>query len=97
MSTEIKEAKTTSEAEKQRWEEETLKKVLAKRPERKEKFEGISLEPVERLYTEAESDGLEVGFPANILINERHSPDRLSRQTLDNAPVCRLFFARRNQ
>ena len=63
MSTEIKEAKTTSEAEKQRWEEETLKKVLAKRPERKEKFEGISLEPVERLYTEAESGGLEVGFP----------------------------------
>jgi methylmalonyl-CoA mutase, N-terminal domain len=63
MTPEIKEAKTELAAEKQRWEEETLQKVLDKTPERKPKFEGVSLEPVERLYTEADSDGIDVGFP----------------------------------
>ena len=63
MTPEIKEAKTPVEAEKQRWEEETLQKVLDKTPERKEKFEGVSLEPVERLYTEGDSEGIDVGFP----------------------------------
>ena len=63
MTPEIKEAKTAEEAEKQRWEEETLQKVLDKAPERKQKFEGVSLEPVERLYTESDSDGIDVGFP----------------------------------
>jgi methylmalonyl-CoA mutase N-terminal domain/subunit len=46
-----------------RWESETLSKVLEKTPERKAKFEGVSLESVERLYTEEESENLEVGFP----------------------------------
>ncbi len=46
-----------------RWEAETLKKVLDKTPERKERFEGVSLESVERLYTDADSENLEVGFP----------------------------------
>jgi methylmalonyl-CoA mutase N-terminal domain/subunit len=63
MTPEIKEAVTEAEAEKQRWEAETLDKVLAKTAERKQSFEGISLEPVDRLYTAAESDGLDVGFP----------------------------------
>jgi methylmalonyl-CoA mutase N-terminal domain/subunit len=63
MAPELKEALTEAQIEKQRWEEETLQRVLAKTPERKEKFEGVSLEPVERLYTEADSDGIEVGFP----------------------------------
>ena len=63
MATEIKEAKTAAEAEKQRWVEETLAKVLERTPERKASFEGVSLEPVERLYTAAESDGIDVGFP----------------------------------
>ena len=63
MTPEIKEARTAAEAEKQRWEEETLAKVLQKAPERKPKFEGVSLEPVERLYTEVDSDGIDVGFP----------------------------------
>ncbi len=47
-----------------RWEQETLQKVLDKSPERKQSFEGVSLEPVERLFTEenvAEID--DVGFP----------------------------------
>jgi methylmalonyl-CoA mutase, N-terminal domain len=63
MTPEIKEAHSTSEAEKQRWEEETLQKVLDKSPERKQTFEGVSLEPVERLYTESDTDGIDVGFP----------------------------------
>src|SRR5215213_5076530 len=63
MTPEIKEARTAAEAEKQRWEEETLQKVLDRTPERKAKFEGVSLEPVDRLYTESDADGLDVGFP----------------------------------
>jgi methylmalonyl-CoA mutase, N-terminal domain len=47
-----------------RWEEETLQKVLDKSPERKERFEGVSLESVERLYTEPVDDiGLPGEFP----------------------------------
>jgi methylmalonyl-CoA mutase N-terminal domain/subunit len=46
-----------------RWESETLSKVLEKTPERKAKFEGVSLEPVERLYTAEDIENLEVGFP----------------------------------
>ena len=63
MATEIKEALTEARAEKQRWEAESLAKVLEKTAERKKSFEGVSLEPVERLYTEADADGIEVGFP----------------------------------
>ncbi len=47
-----------------RWEEETLKPALEKMPERKERFEGVSLEPVKRLYTEADLEDIsEIGFP----------------------------------
>jgi methylmalonyl-CoA mutase, N-terminal domain len=64
---EVKEATTPAQQEKERWEQETLKKVLDKTPERKAKFEGISLEPVERLYTEADMENIDfkeqVSFP----------------------------------
>jgi methylmalonyl-CoA mutase N-terminal domain/subunit len=63
MTPETKEALSTAEAEKQRWESETLAKVLEKTAERKKTFEGVSLEPVERLYTEADTEDIEVGFP----------------------------------
>ena len=63
MTPETKEALTAADTAKQRWEEETLHKVLDKTPERKAKFEGVSLEPVERLYTESDADGIDVGFP----------------------------------
>jgi methylmalonyl-CoA mutase N-terminal domain/subunit len=63
MTPETKEALTEAQVEKQRWEEETLAKVLEKTAERKKSFEGVSLEPVERLYTEADSGGIDVGFP----------------------------------
>ncbi len=63
MTPEIKEAASKAAADKQRWEEETLARVIEKAPERKASFEGVSLEPVERLYTEADAEGIEVGFP----------------------------------
>ncbi|MDQ3749097.1 MAG: methylmalonyl-CoA mutase family protein [Acidobacteriota bacterium] len=64
MTPEIKEAISMAQEEKQRWETETLQKVLDKTPERKMSFEGVSLEPVERLYTEADTENLdEIGFP----------------------------------
>ena len=47
-----------------RWEQETLQKVLDKSPERKQSFEGVSLEPVERLFTEESVAEIEdIGFP----------------------------------
>ncbi|MGE3466037.1 MAG: methylmalonyl-CoA mutase [Pyrinomonadaceae bacterium] len=62
-----REAKFTTTAAKDRlegWEESTLKAVLERSPERKPSFEGVSLEPVERLYTEANTEDLEpIGFP----------------------------------
>ncbi len=60
---EVKEAVTTDQTEKERWENETLQRVLDKSPERKQKFEGVSLESVERLYTQEDSEDLEVGLP----------------------------------
>lgn len=56
-------ALTAAQAEKQRWEKDTLAKVLERTSERKRSFEGVSLEPVERLYTEADTQEIEVGFP----------------------------------
>jgi methylmalonyl-CoA mutase, N-terminal domain len=60
---EEKELATDAQAEVARWEKETLAKVLERAPERRPSFEGVSLEPVERLYTEADAEGIEVGFP----------------------------------
>jgi len=54
---------TEAQAEKERWEDETLAKVIERSPERRRSFEGVSLEPVERLYTAADAEGIEVGFP----------------------------------
>lgn len=61
---EVKEAITEAQVEKARWEAETLQKVLEKTAERKQKFEGVSLESVERLYAESDTENLdEIGFP----------------------------------
>ena len=65
MTRQIKEVVSQAEAEKQRWEDETLARVLEKTPERKTSFEGVSLEPVERLYTSADTEGIDVGFPGD--------------------------------
>ncbi len=58
----VKETKTERSAEFERWENETLGRVLERAPERKKSFEGVSLEPVDRLYTESDVDG-DIGFP----------------------------------
>ncbi len=64
MTPEIKETLSTAQEEKQKWEKQTLSKVLDKTPERKTSFEGVSLEPVERLYTAADTENLDdIGFP----------------------------------
>lgn len=64
MTVEIGEMAAAKDAEKRRWEKETLAKVLERHAERKESFEGVSLEPVERLYTAGDSVPAEdVGFP----------------------------------
>jgi len=57
---ETKEVKSEKQQEVARWEEETLNPVIEKKPERKKSFEGISLEPVERLYTEADTENIDV-------------------------------------
>ncbi|PYT02338.1 MAG: methylmalonyl-CoA mutase, partial [Acidobacteria bacterium] len=52
---EIKELTTPEQAEVERWEQETLAPALKKMPERKQKFETVSLDPVRRLYTPADT------------------------------------------
>jgi methylmalonyl-CoA mutase N-terminal domain/subunit len=51
---ETKEIITPIEAEVERWERETLEPVLQKYPETKKRFETVSLEEVDRLYTPAD-------------------------------------------
>ena len=51
---EVKEIMSPEQAAIERWEEETLAPVLQKRPESKKKFETVSLDSVERLYTPAD-------------------------------------------
>lgn len=63
---ETKEQLTAAQEEVARWEEETLKPVINKIPERKKRFEGVSLEPVNRLYTEADTEHInqnEISLP----------------------------------
>jgi methylmalonyl-CoA mutase N-terminal domain/subunit len=60
----VKEIASVEQAAAERWEEETLAPVLQKRPERKQRFETVSLDAVERLYTPA--DVRDVDFDADI-------------------------------
>ena len=59
-----KEITSPEEVSVERWEQETLASVLKKRPERKQRFETVSLEEVERLYTPA--DVADVDFERDI-------------------------------
>jgi methylmalonyl-CoA mutase N-terminal domain/subunit len=63
MTPDLKEISAKLKTERRRWEEQTLKPVLENTPERKKSFEGVSLEPVERLYTDSDTENVEVGFP----------------------------------
>src|SRR6266511_2757343 len=51
---EAKEITTPIEEEVERWQGETLEPALKKHPEMKKRFETVSLEEVERLYTPAD-------------------------------------------
>jgi methylmalonyl-CoA mutase, N-terminal domain len=51
---ETKEITTPIEEEVERWQSETLEPALKKHPEMKKRFENVSLEEVERLYTPAD-------------------------------------------
>jgi len=61
---ETKEITSPEQAAVERWEQETVEPVLKKRPERKKRFEGVSLEEVNRLYTPA--DTAEIDFERDI-------------------------------
>lgn len=56
---EIKQISPAEQAEVERWETETLAPVLKKTPESKKRFESVSLEEVNRLYTPADVEGTE--------------------------------------
>ena len=56
---EIKELTTPEQVEVERWEQETLAPTLKKMPERKSKFETVSLDPVRRLYTPADTTDID--------------------------------------
>ena len=51
----------------ERWEKETLKPAVGRRPERKKSFQTVSLEEVDRLYTPADLDNVDfesdISFP----------------------------------
>jgi methylmalonyl-CoA mutase N-terminal domain/subunit len=58
---EIKEETTPEQFAVDEWEREILKPVLEKKPERKHSFQGVSLEPVDRLYTPANVANIDFG------------------------------------
>jgi methylmalonyl-CoA mutase, N-terminal domain len=64
---ETKESSSPVEVEKERWENETLDPALAKRPERKNSFQTVSLKEVDRLYTPLDTEHLDfsrdISFP----------------------------------
>jgi methylmalonyl-CoA mutase, N-terminal domain len=61
---ETKEITSPEQEAVERWQKQTLAPVLQKRPERKERFETVSLDTVERLYTPA--DTREIDFDKDI-------------------------------
>ena len=64
---ETKEINSSAEDAVEHWERETLQPALADHPERKKRFESVSLEEVKRLYTPADIEGLDfsrdISFP----------------------------------
>lgn len=64
---ETKEITTPIEAEVERWQRETLEPALKKHPEKQKRFESVSLEEVDRLYTPADTAQLDfsrdISFP----------------------------------
>ena len=66
---ETKEINSASDEAVEQWEEKTLSPALAKQAERKKRFETVSLEEVNRLYTPADIAGqdfqTDISFPGN--------------------------------
>ncbi len=64
---ETKEISSPIEGAVERWERETLQRAIAAHPERKKRFENVSLEEVKRLYTPADIEELDysrdISFP----------------------------------
>ena len=64
---ETKEIASREQAAVERWERETLEPVTRKRPERKKRFETVSLEEVKGLYTSADTEAIDferdIAFP----------------------------------
>ena len=64
---ETKEITSDEQKAVEQWEQETLAPVLSKRPERKKRFETVSLEEVNRLYTPADTADIDferdISFP----------------------------------
>jgi len=64
---ETKEIASPEQAAVERWEQETREPVVQKRPERKQRFETVSLDPVNGLYAPADTAGVDferdVAFP----------------------------------
>jgi methylmalonyl-CoA mutase, N-terminal domain len=64
---ETKDISSPEQAAVARWEQETLAPVLRKHPETRKRFESVSLEEVERLYTPADikeiDEERDIGFP----------------------------------
>ena len=56
---ETKELNSPADASVERWERETLEPVLKKRPERRQRFETVSLDEVGRLYTPADVEDVD--------------------------------------
>jgi methylmalonyl-CoA mutase N-terminal domain/subunit len=56
---ETKELNSPADASAERWEQETLEPALRKRPERKKRFETVSLDEVKRLYTPADTSDVD--------------------------------------
>src|SRR4028119_188857 len=55
----VKELATPEQAAVERWEQETLEPALRRTPERRTEFETVSLHSVNRLYTPADTDGID--------------------------------------
>jgi methylmalonyl-CoA mutase N-terminal domain/subunit len=64
---ETKDVTSTEQAAVERWEEQTLDPALRKRPERRRRFETVSLDEVNGLYTPADTAGIDferdIAFP----------------------------------
>src|SRR3954464_5281102 len=53
----IRQARSSANADRQRWESETVQRVLRRHPERRDSFSTLSGLPVNRLYTSEDAEG----------------------------------------